>query len=59
MDVNYEPVDTELRTLYGLKLEQKRNTAVIDKKMFDTVMTDKSKQVRDQLTFFTIELHLI
>ena len=59
MDVNYEPVDSELRTLYGLKLEQKRNTAVIDKKMFDTVMTDKSKQVRDQLTYFTTELHLI
>ena len=31
MDLSYEPVDAEMRTLYGLKLEQTRNTELIDK----------------------------
>ena len=45
MDLSYEPVDVEMRTLYGLKLEQTRNTAVIEKSMFDGVVSKDGKLV--------------
>ncbi len=44
MDPTYEPVATETKTIYGLQLEQKRNTAVIDRSLFTNIVTD-AKQV--------------
>jgi phosphoribosylaminoimidazolecarboxamide formyltransferase/IMP cyclohydrolase len=41
IDPNYAPKDTELRTLFGLHMEQKRNDAVIDKKLFENVVTTR------------------
>ncbi|KAI1292647.1 Bifunctional purine biosynthesis protein ATIC [Halotydeus destructor] len=35
MDPNYKPQETEVRTLFGLTLEQKRNDAVIDEKIIN------------------------
>ncbi|KFV17224.1 Bifunctional purine biosynthesis protein PURH, partial [Tauraco erythrolophus] len=39
MDPHYEPDDTEIRTLYGLHLMQKRNNAVIDRSLFKNIVT--------------------
>ncbi len=33
-DPNYEPGMQEIRTLYGITMEQKRNDAVIDENLF-------------------------
>ena len=44
MDPSYEPNEMELRTLFGLKMEQRRNDAVIDAKLFENV-TSKNKTV--------------
>ena len=44
MDPNYEPSEIEMRTLYGLKMEQKRNDAMIDAKLFENI-TSKNKDV--------------
>ncbi len=35
MDEQYEPSEMELRTIYGLRMEQKRNDSVIDAKLFE------------------------
>ncbi|XP_065053193.1 bifunctional purine biosynthesis protein ATIC-like [Rhopilema esculentum] len=47
MDPDYEPCEMELRTLYGLKMEQKRNDAVVDAKMFENV-TSKNKEISSE-----------
>ncbi|XP_063707254.1 bifunctional purine biosynthesis protein ATIC [Culicoides brevitarsis] len=39
IDPNYEPSPVERKTLFGLTLEQKRNDAVIDKSLFQNVVT--------------------
>uniref|UniRef100_A0A8C0EAP1 Bifunctional purine biosynthesis protein ATIC n=1 Tax=Bubo bubo TaxID=30461 RepID=A0A8C0EAP1_BUBBB len=39
MDPHYEPDDSEIRTLYGLHLMQKRNNAVIDRSLFKNIVT--------------------
>ncbi|NXY91278.1 PUR9 protein, partial [Alcedo cyanopectus] len=39
MDPHYEPDDSEIRTLYGLHLAQKRNNAVIDRALFKNIVT--------------------
>lgn len=44
MDPDYEPSEMELRTLYGLKMEQKRNTGTIDAKLFENI-TSKNKNM--------------
>ena len=44
MDPSYEADGMEMRTLFGLKMEQRRNDAVIDAKLFDNV-TSKNKSV--------------
>lgn len=44
MDPRYEPDDSEIRTLYGLHLMQKRNNAVIDRSLFKNIVT-KNKNV--------------
>ena len=44
MDPKYEPSEMEIRTLYGLRMEQRRNDAVIDAKLFENV-TSKNTNV--------------
>lgn len=43
IDPSYVPSSIERRTLYGLVMEQKRNDAVINKEMFNNVVTTTSK----------------
>lgn len=40
---NYQPTDIERKTIFGLTLEQKRNDAVVDSKIFANVVTTKNK----------------
>lgn len=44
IDESYEPSEMELRTIYGLRLEQRRNDSVIDAKLFENV-TSKNKNI--------------
>ena len=44
MDPSYSPDENEVRTLFGLRLSQKRNNGVIDKSLFSNVVT-KNKDV--------------
>jgi phosphoribosylaminoimidazolecarboxamide formyltransferase/IMP cyclohydrolase len=62
MDPRYEPPPTESRTLYGLTLEQKRNDAVIDEKLFSpdhivtrtrNVMSCPAAAADEQTKFFS------
>ncbi|XP_054977636.1 bifunctional purine biosynthesis protein ATIC [Sorex araneus] len=39
MDPSYEPDENEERTLFGLRLSQKRNNGVIDKSLFSNIVT--------------------
>ncbi|XP_042301655.1 bifunctional purine biosynthesis protein ATIC [Sceloporus undulatus] len=39
MDPTYEPDETEVRTLFGLHLMQKRNDGVIDRSLFKNIVT--------------------
>ncbi|PIK54335.1 putative bifunctional purine biosynthesis protein PURH [Apostichopus japonicus] len=41
IDPSFEPDEMETRTLFGLQLSQKRNNAVIDRKHFENVVTDR------------------
>ena len=45
MDPAYEPDDMETRTLFGLKMQQKRNDAVINRDLFKNIVT-KRQEVR-------------
>lgn len=42
IDPSYVPFPMEHKTLYGLTLEQNRNDAVVDKSMFNNIVTTKS-----------------
>ena len=42
MDPAYEPDETEVRTIYGLQLEQRRNDAVINKDVFNNIVTSNA-----------------
>ena len=44
MDPDYEPDETETRTLYGLQLQQLRNNAAVKKELFSNLVT-KRKEV--------------
>ena len=55
MDPSYEPEEKELRTLYGLKMEQKRNTTLIDEKLFDNVVSEQAKEVRNDHFLITFK----
>lgn len=46
MDPSYKPDENEVRTLFGLRLSQKRNNGVIDKSLFSNVVT-KNKEVSE------------
>jgi phosphoribosylaminoimidazolecarboxamide formyltransferase/IMP cyclohydrolase len=48
MDINYHPDPMERRSLYGLTLEQKRNDAVIDRSLFEDVVST-AKQVTENV----------
>jgi phosphoribosylaminoimidazolecarboxamide formyltransferase/IMP cyclohydrolase len=41
MDPAYEPEQMEVREVYGIKLEQKRNNLLIDASLFTNIVTDK------------------
>lgn len=41
MDPSYTPKELEIKTLFGLSLEQKRNDAVIDASLFSNRVTDR------------------
>ncbi|NP_001090100.1 5-aminoimidazole-4-carboxamide ribonucleotide formyltransferase/IMP cyclohydrolase L homeolog [Xenopus laevis] len=43
MDTSYEPSDIEIRSLFGLQLEQKRNDAVIDRTLFNSIVTNNKE----------------
>lgn len=53
IDPTYEPSTTEIRTVYGLTLEQKRNDVVIDEKLLSNVVSKRKElspeAVRDLL----------
>lgn len=54
MDPTYEPDDTEIRTLFGLHLMQKRNNAVIDRSLFKNIVTkNKNVSVRRYMSLKT------
>jgi len=42
MDENYEPDEMETRTIFGVRLAQKRNNAVIDRQVLTEVVTEKA-----------------
>lgn len=39
MDQSYKPDENEVRTLFGLRLSQKRNNGVVDKSLFSNIVT--------------------
>lgn len=41
MDPEYEPAEMETRTVFGLKLEQRRNDCKIGAKTFSNIVTDQ------------------
>ncbi|KAM8933391.1 bifunctional purine biosynthesis protein ATIC [Pelodytes ibericus] len=43
MDLAYEPTSTEVRSIFGMQLEQKRNDAAIDSSLFSNVVTAKKE----------------
>ncbi|XP_070499742.1 bifunctional purine biosynthesis protein ATIC [Chironomus tepperi] len=49
MDPNYVPNDLERRTLFGLQLEQKRNDALIDEKVFSQIVSKNKELPSDAL----------
>lgn len=42
IDESYQPSDLERRQIFGLTMEQKRNDAVIDHKLFENVVTKRN-----------------
>jgi len=48
MDPAYEPSDMETRTIFGVCLQQKRNTVTIDKTLLENVVSE-NKHVRTVL----------
>nr|XP_018896907.1 PREDICTED: bifunctional purine biosynthesis protein PURH [Bemisia tabaci] len=49
IDPNYEPSEKEVKTVFGLTLEQKRNTAKIDSSLFANVVTKNNKLSQEAL----------
>ncbi|KAG8432603.1 hypothetical protein GDO86_017013 [Hymenochirus boettgeri] len=43
MDPSYKPDDIEIRSLFGLQLEQKRNDAVINRSLFNNIVTNNKE----------------
>ena len=51
MDPAYEPPESETRTLFGLKLQQVRNNAMINKSVFSNIGS-KRKEVSIHTNYF-------
>ncbi|KAI9017927.1 phosphoribosylaminoimidazolecarboxamide formyltransferase/IMP cyclohydrolase [Phycomyces nitens] len=49
MDPNYEPEEKEIRQVYGLYLEQKRNTVKIDASLFTNIVTKDKNLPKEAL----------
>ncbi|CAJ0917098.1 unnamed protein product [Ranitomeya imitator] len=49
MDSTYEPDNTEIRTIFGLQLEQRRNDAVVDGSLFRNLVTAKKEWLSSDL----------
>lgn len=49
MDPTFVPNDVERRTLFGLQLEQKRNDAIIDEKVFSQIVSKNKELPSDAL----------
>jgi phosphoribosylaminoimidazolecarboxamide formyltransferase / IMP cyclohydrolase len=43
IDPNYEPNEIERRTLFGLQMEQKRNDALVNEKVFENIVSRNNK----------------
>ncbi len=43
IDADYEPEDIEVRDIYGIRLEQKRNDLLVDASLFQNVVTEKKE----------------
>jgi len=60
MDKDYEPADDiELKTIFGITLQQSRNTAVVDKNFFNNIITankELSNEALQSLIVATIAL---
>ncbi|KAI8376551.1 phosphoribosylaminoimidazolecarboxamide formyltransferase/IMP cyclohydrolase [Radiomyces spectabilis] len=50
MDPNYEPEDREIRQVYGLYLEQKRNNVQIDASLFSNLVTKNKDMPKEAVT---------
>lgn len=50
MDPKYIPAEIETRQVYGIHMQQKRNTAQIDAKLFENIVTKNSELPRQALT---------
>ena len=46
MDPSYKPAEIETRQVYGIHMQQKRNDAKIDAKLFENIVT-KNREVFD------------
>ncbi|BFZ22787.1 hypothetical protein BsWGS_25826 [Bradybaena similaris] len=49
IDPDYNPPETETRTLFGIQMEQRRNDAVIDKNLFSNIVTKRDKLPEEAL----------
>ncbi len=43
IDPNYKPAEIETRQVYGIHMQQKRNDAKIDAKLFDNIVTQNKE----------------
>ncbi|CAG8644151.1 19496_t:CDS:10 [Dentiscutata erythropus] len=50
IDPNYEPPEIETRQVYGLYLQQKRNNAKIDQKLFENIVTKNKNLPNSAIT---------
>ncbi|CAJ0917104.1 unnamed protein product [Ranitomeya imitator] len=46
MDSTYEPDNTEIRAIFGLQLEQRRNDAVVDGSLFSKILLQQRKKTK-------------
>ncbi|CAH3180450.1 unnamed protein product [Porites lobata] len=54
MDPDYEPSESETRTIFGLKLEQLRNNARIDKSFFTNIQSKRKELPKSALRDLTV-----
>ncbi|XP_059872140.1 bifunctional purine biosynthesis protein ATIC isoform X1 [Delphinus delphis] len=54
MDQSYSPDENEIRTLFGLRLSQKRNNSVIDRSLFSNIVTKNKDLPESALRDLTV-----